>query len=425
MNTHQQERQSMATSARDMLFVYLLLFTSGSVVYMGASERYLVLVFLLVLGSWFLFSDRKISSRFVLYVIFFTSFLFVIHLYTGGSLPVTMVISATMELLLAYLILKMVGDKFVGSYIKTVVFLAAISLFGFLTDSFHLFDSVIRLLPRVDESGPRAGYEGFLYIYRSMGTSLGRNASIFFEPGAYQAFLNSALFMLFFATAGLSTLRRWVYVSILLAALLTTFSTTGAIIFCALFGLAMIKSEVISGQEKTALIGVLVIITAVFTAQFRAVILDKIDNYIDIEDVTDSSERRSFDLLVDLEIFKRHVFGVGYQEYFQEFGAIGQIHSGSSSSNGLSSTFAIYGLPFALFLFGSYFAFFRKYFSGFLMQVVPFLMFLVFLFSEVYYVLTPFCFALIAAIFVYENKTTDEEVMVPPADDRQKMASSG
>lgn len=416
---------STAPGVRDMFFVYLLLFTSGSVVYMGASDKYLVLVFLLVLGSWFLFTDKKISSGFVLYIVAFTSFLFVIHLYTGGSLPITMVIGATLELLLAYLILKIVGDKFVEAYIKTVVFLAGISLFGFLTDSLHLLDGVIRLLPRVDDGGPRAGYEGFLYIYRSMGSSIGRNSSIFFEPGAYQVFLNSALFMLFFAGTRLSTLRKWVYVSILLAALLTTFSTTGAIIFGALFSLAMIKSEVISGQAKMALVGVLVTIIVVFATQFQAVIFDKMDKYLAIQDITDKYDRRSFDLLVDIEVFKRHIFGLGYQRYFQEFSAAGQIREGAASSNGISSTFAIYGLPFSLFLFGSYFAFFRKYFSGFLMQVVPFLMFLVFLFSEGYYTLTPFCFALIAAIFVFENKTADEEVMVPPADDRQKMASGG
>ncbi|MFQ5643121.1 MAG: hypothetical protein ACE5FQ_05405 [Thiogranum sp.] len=326
--------------------------------------------------------------------------------------------------MLAYLILKIVGDKFVEAYIRTVVFLAGISLFGFLTDSFHLFDGVIRLLPRVDEGGPRAGYEGFFYIYRSMGTSLGRNSSIFFEPGAYQVFLNSALFMLFFATTGLGAARKWIYVTVLLAALLTTVSTTGALIFCALFGLAMIKSEVISGQAKMALLGVLVVIIVAFTARFQTVIFEKIDNFLQIEDVTDSSERRSFDLLVDLEIFKRHILGAGYQTYFQEFSAIGQIHDGSSSSNGVSSTFAIYGLPFALFLFASYFAFFRKYFSGFLMQVVPFFMFLVFLFSEGYYTITPFCLALIAAIFVFEKKSSDERAPVASPGYAQKAEGS-
>ncbi|MFV1977035.1 MAG: hypothetical protein ACC651_14935 [Candidatus Scalindua sp.] len=403
MEINQQESVTRAGSLRDAVFVYLLLFTSGSVVYMGAAQKYLVLVFLLVLGSWFLFSDRKINSGFALYVIIFTSFLFIIHLYTDGSLPLPMVIGTTMELLLAYLILKLVGDNFVESYIKVVVFLAAVSLFGFLTDSFLLFDGVIRRLPHVDEGGPRAGYEGLLYLYRGMGASIGRNASIFFEPGAYQMFLNTALLMLFFVPIRLSSLRRWVYVSVLLVALLTTFSTTGVLIFGTLFGLVIFKSDVISSHGKMALVGVLVIVVAVFTAQFEEVILEKIDKYLAIEDITDTQDRRSFDLLVDLEIFKRNIFGAGHQRYSQEFGAIGKIAEGNSSSNGVSATFAIYGLPFSLFLFGSYFVFFKKYFTGFLMQVVPFFLFLIFLFSEGYFTFTPFSMALIAAIFAFNS----------------------
>ena len=82
------------------------------------------------------------------------------------------------------------------------------------------------------------------------------------------------------------------------------------------------------------------------------------------------------------------------------------------------------GYHFLCFYLALNFAFFMKMFSGFLIRIVPFLMFLIFLFGEGYYTLPPFCLALIAAIFVFKRKTADEEVMASPADDRQKMAGS-
>jgi len=400
-----QEEPSRARNIRDAVLVYLLLFTSGTVVYIAASDKYLILVFLLALGAWFLFTDKTFSTRFALYLVTFTSFLFVIHLYTGGSLPITLVIGATMKLLLAYLVLVIVGDNFIESFIKTVVLLAAVSLFGFITDIFDLFDGVIRHLPRVED---RNGYEGFLYIYRGMGSSMGRNSSIFYEPGAYQAFLNTALFMLLFARTKLGVCRRWVYMSILLVALLTTVSTTGALIFGALFGLALIKSTIVSSNAKMLLVGALVIVITMFSEKFYYVIFDKIERYATIEDVTDSDERRSFGLLVDIEIFKRHIFGAGNRLYFKEFSQIGLIYEGETSSNGISSTFAIFGFPFALFYFGSFFTFFYKYFSGVVMKAVPLFMLLIFLISEGHYAFTPFSMMLIAAVFVFEKKETGE-----------------
>lgn len=401
------ERVSRARSIRDAVFVYLILFTSGSVLYMQASNKYLILVFLVVLASWFLLSDRRVDPGFVLYLIIFASFLLLIHFYTGGSLKLVSVIGTTMELLLAYLILKIVGANILESYINTVVFLAIVSIFGYLTDSFLLFEGVIRQLPPVGD----IGYEGVLYVYRNWGEAAQRvrNKSIFYEPGAYQFFVNTGLFILVFARTGFSSVRKWIYASILLVTLLTTFSTTGFLIFGVLSGLVLMKSESISASGKAALVGILVIVIIIFSARFQYIIFDKIGEFLAIQDVTDSRDRRSFDMIVDLEIAKRHFLGLGHEKYFKEFSGIGLIQEGAASSNGITSALAIYGLPFFLFLFASYFAFFNKYFTGFFMKAVPFFMLLLFIFSEAYYTLTPFCLALIAAIFACERMEVEKE----------------
>src|SRR5210317_2051923 len=101
-----------------MVLVYLLLFVSGSLLYNSANDKYLVIVFIVTMLTWFISSDRKINDRFILYACVFTGFLFIIYLYTDGGLSINSIIGTAMKLVLAYLILKMVGDRFVETYIK-------------------------------------------------------------------------------------------------------------------------------------------------------------------------------------------------------------------------------------------------------------------------------------------------------------------
>lgn len=398
-----EEVLTWAKGFRDVTLVYALLFVSGSHIYNQSPNQYLILVFILSVLAWFLYSDRKISEKFVLYVCVFAGFLLIIHLYTGKSLSFSSILATTIKLLIAYFILKTVGKRFIEVYIKVVVFLAAISLFGYLSDRFSLLDNIIQRLPKVGE----LGYEGIFYLFR-FEEHIDRNNSIFFEPGAYQMFINAALFMLFFAETKFSHRRKWLYILILSVTLLTTFSTTGFMIFGALVSLIMIKSSAISRQGKLTLIGMVVLAIAVFSVQFQSVMIEKINDYLKIEEVIDSRNMRSFDMLVDLEIFKNHIFGVGYDKYYEEVSAVGLVVDGHGSSNGVTRTFAVYGLPFSLFLFVSYYWFFAKYFRGMLLRVVPFGMLLIFLFSESYYVFTPFSMAMISAIFIYDRVGEDE-----------------
>ena len=391
----------------DVFLVYLLLFVSGTLLFNQSSENFLILAFFISVIAWALFSDRKIDVGFVLYGILFASFLLIIHFYTSGSLSLGTVIGSTMRLAVAYFLLKTVGKYFAATFINVMVFLAGFSLFGYITDQFHLFDNVIHKLPRVGD----IGYEGIFYVYRYHYAGYDRNNSIFFEPGAYQGFLNATLFMLFFAKTEFSVIRRWIYIILLLITLFTTFSTTGFIIFSIMFVLFLSKSGVLSVSGKAVLTGFLLLMMVTFAAQFQDAILGKIDSYLSIQDLSDSRNRRSFDMLVDLEIIKRHLFGLGFKEYFKVFSATGLV-SESGSSNGVTKLLAVYGLPFSLFYFGSFLWAFGRLLggSGMLMSIVTFGMFLMFLVGESYYLFVPSTMAIIAAAFVYKRSLQDELV---------------
>lgn len=388
----------------DALLVYMLIFVSGSHIYRQSSDKFLVITFIVLVLVWLFRADRKINNAFVLYVCVFVGFLLTINLYTGGGVSLPSIISTTLKLVFAYLLLKTVGNNFTSVYINVVVLLAGVSLFGYLSDTFNLMGGVIHRLYQVGD----IGYEGIFYMFRFQ-DHIDRNSSIFFEPGAYQAFLNAALFLLFFVKTNFSTSRKWFYILLLLTALITTFSTTGYMIFAATFFLLLAKSKMLSISSKAALGGMLLVILVLFSAKFYSVIFEKIGNYVDIQHITDSADRRSFDMLVDLEIFKEHVFGVGFDKYLEQFSAIGLVEE-AGSSNGITKTLAIYGLPFSLFVFSSYYWAIRRLVGWPLMSIIPFGMLLVFFVGEAYYVFTPFCMTIIAAVFIYGRSVEDKGV---------------
>ena len=382
------------------ILVYILLFLSGSYLCKLSQEMYLIVGFLIAFTAWYLYSDRKINDQFLLYTIVFSSFFFLLMLYTGDSISLQSVISMIIKLVIGYLILRTVRANFLETYIKVVVFLAVFSLFGFLVDSFDLFDGLIRKLPPVDDKG----YEGIFYLYRYY-YHPDRNNSIFFEPGAYQAFLNAGLFLLFFTKTGFKKSAKLSYIAILLITLITTFSTTGYVIFLVMFPLFLFRSDILTFTGKAILIGAIVVVVSALSVQLYSAFVVKLSDYLTAEDPYEtgrSAVTRSSDYKIDLKIFKKHIFGLGHEKYLEENRKIGRREK-AGSSNGVTSTLAKYGLPFSLFLFGSYFWALRKLLDDHLLAIVAFVMFMLFLAGESFYVLAPVSLAIIAGAFVFDR----------------------
>jgi len=370
--------------------------------------RNTALGFLVALIAWYLFTDRKINDRFLIYIVIFIGFLFSLSLYTGGSQSVPSIFKMALSLVTAYLILKTVGTSFTGTYIKLVVFLAIISLFGYLSDTLHLFDGLVAKLPSVGEMG----YEGVFYVFRHAYHPY-RNNSIFFEPGAYQAFLNAALFLIFFTKTGFGIRRTWTYIAVLMVALITTFSTQGFVIFSIGFILFLYKSEILPFSGKAILVGLIFSIVIVFSSLFYSTFVVKLSAYLEPEEGLrgHSAHVRSYDAQADLEIFKKHVFGLGHEKYTEEFRAINrnigivsvEEDLGARSSNGVTRSLAMYGLPYSLFIFGSYYWALRKLLYDLLLTGTAFIMFMLFMIGEVSYTVLPISFAIIAAAFVFDR----------------------
>jgi len=397
-----------------VFLVYLLLFVSGVERFKVAEQRNLVLAFFVALAAWYLYTDRKINDRFLLYLTVYVGLLFSLSLYTGGSLSLESVIATTMKFVIAYLILKTVGIKFTETYIKVVVFLAAISVSGYLIDIFNLFEGLITKLPRIGGQGfEMRGYEGILYIFKHR-FHPDRNNSIFYEPGAYQGFLNAALFLIVFTKTSIEIKIKWIYITILVIALITAKSTTGFVIFSVLFGLFLYRSKMATFFQKAVSVGLLVAITGVFAVQFQSIVVEKLDSYLNPTEGRKgwSAENRSYDAQTDFKIFKQHVFGLGHKKHAEEFNRIGgfTVDDREGTTNGVTGMFARYGLIYAVFILTSYFLALKYLLGDYLLATAAYGMFLMFLWAEGYYQVAPISFSIIAAAFVFNKSSTRNKV---------------
>jgi hypothetical protein len=396
------------------LLVYLLIFISGGLRSMQSANQYLVVVFIISLAAWAVLSDRKLNERFLVYLVIFTAFLFSISLYTNGSLSVASVIASTMKLLLTYLIIRTVGARFVDVFVNVVVFLATISLFGYLSDTLHLFEGIVQKLPPVGIFG----YEGIFYVFRHIWHPY-RNNSIFYEPGAYEGFLNAAFFLIVFVKKNLGNWARWTFITLLITALITAFSTTGFVIFAIGFLLFLYRSEILSFSGKLMLVVSIIATALIFASQFHSTLVVKLSDYLNPQEQLRgySSSVRRYDTKTDLKLIKKHIFGMGFDKYKEEFTSIMgtegmPMEKGGtaelSSSNGVTTIMAIYGIPFAIFIFGSHYWAFRKLLSDTLLANTAFVMFILFLWGESYYSISPISFSIIAGAFVLD-RVSDRE----------------
>jgi len=371
---------------------YLLILISGSSLYNDNKEMMLVSVFSCLVALMFI-SKKRISIIFFFYYLLMLAILLTLFFYTQGSLSLASIVGMMMSLFIAYAILSIVKEHFLESFVRVVMVIAVVSLIGFSIDTMGFKPVMLSILPG-EVWRPIYNFDYHIHFER--------NNAIFYEPGAYQIYLNAAIFVLAFSNVSIPKKTKLVFFAIFVLTLLTTGSTTGYLMFAFLILVILLKSQLLIGKLKVGLLVFGVMAMASSPLLINEVIVDKLERYTSIQDITDSGDRRSLDVLVDIEVFKNHPFGAGYNEYARNFAQVGQLKEGTGSSNGFTRTFAIYGFPFTLFFFGSMFFFFYKFFHDRVVIFSGFFLLMIFLYSQSNFVLSHIILALIAAIFVYD-----------------------
>lgn len=384
------------------LLVYTVIALSGGLLALHYPKHALLSGFALCLVSAGLYL-RQINAFFVVYASAFAGILLLVHGYTGGSLPLASVLGTFISLFIAYIVLELVRDDFPRIFVNLVSVLALISLIGYAVDQVPALNGIVYLLPQFIDGA----YEGFLYTF-GYDTHIDRNISIFFEPAVYQGFLNAAMFMIFYVPA-LATIRfRRSRIAILVVALATTFSTTGYLVFFVLMAMVLTNKALVSRSTLLGIIAFGIVFTVLFAGTLRETMVDKLSLFFSGSSLEEGIElRRKFDVLADIEIFSENVWGTGFERYQEEFAerSLGFARPGdlAGSSNGITKIFAVYGVLFGLVLYGTFAAFFVKFFRfDPWVGLGGFLMYMMFLWSESL-ALRPMTLCLVAALFVFST----------------------
>ena len=125
-------------------------------------------------------------------------------------------------------------QSFKRTYIKIMFVLASISIVAFAVS--QIYPNIIYYFKKTDAIASLCYYNAYVYIFPgvvgySRDIVFNRNLGIFWEPGAYQAFLNLALLFLLDGDEKIFSNRTSkMYLAVFVFTIFTTFSTTGYLV---------------------------------------------------------------------------------------------------------------------------------------------------------------------------------------------------
>lgn len=338
--------------------IYLLICFQGS---MGFRTYYNVFLIMTIVAAALVFL-RKRRSIPQHYLVFLTTlFLLLLFeiLFTDGGLELSSIISIMARFLIVMAAYYYDTELFADRFVKMVVFLAVISLFGFILSSTvptilkALLTTRTETVTNYWRSYDVEYYGTFLYAFTN---ATARNIGIFHEPGLYQIVLNVALYILLFKRNALCiTNRKWnIYCVVIIVTLVTTMSTTGLL---GMIGLLVIyvlfakEDNTLGPKLKYFLVfGLGIFGIYLFFADadsfINRYVLSKIMQNGKIDFSSSTGNSRIMSMMSDLAIFRENIFGIGYLKYNAAFSEnlIDKTIADTSSCVGFTQVLAILGI---------------------------------------------------------------------------------
>lgn len=218
-------------SKRDYIYAFLLLCVSGNPFFPAVFTEWIFVGFAFII---FLCHMRTISEDEINKVSFRYWFVGFIILFIAQYMFISPVsipadINFLARLSIAFIIPSILGEKFRYAYLRAITFTAAVSLILFAAYYFSGWHTGIKI-----------GRNYSIMIYNQLLLSDGaRNSGMFWEPGAFQGYINLVPLM-FFNDLKLLWNQERLSCIILFLALITTFSTTGYVVFMFIIGTALV-----------------------------------------------------------------------------------------------------------------------------------------------------------------------------------------
>lgn len=297
-------------------------------------------------------ADRRFRSDALKKMLFLATCMVLVITLNGVS-QYSSYIAIVLQILAAYFVSHRIEyDDFKRKYINIISFLAAVSLVGHIISL--AYPTFAARFPMTEGDYSSNYYNAFIHVFQAArGYShlvmSKRNAGIFWEPGAYQAFLNMGLLFLL-SMKDVKNKRRKVL--LLALAIVTTGSTTGYIILaflCIIYRKQLLV--MIGGNNKTltflgllAAMGVLIYVSSINPVSG----IEKL-----IYEFTSGHylERLFLDDLGILFQAPLNLLGISFETYEA---------MGRGSGNSIVQTMVTLGIPFAGMLLKMYLDYARR-----------------------------------------------------------------
>ncbi|MXO95860.1 hypothetical protein GRI34_05420 [Erythrobacter aquimaris] len=224
MNLTNKKRAKIQTQ---FLILFLIILVSGNPAFSSSDVTPWIL---LPLTTYVVFIDRKIYDINFLKKIFLFElaflFIFLAHAIQFGSYPIATWLFFLFKILAGGFALQRIGPRFPERLFSVVFFISFVSLLCYLA---LLILGPEKMLGMESPELFGENVKTMLIFTTLMTDQWWRNSAMFWEPGAFQAIINLSLSLLPLSS-WLEPSRRFRMICVLLA-LITTFSTTGYLLF--------------------------------------------------------------------------------------------------------------------------------------------------------------------------------------------------
>lgn len=229
----------------DYLVVFFVIYLSSSFVGISLNGSLNIILTILIVVLYCLMNINKIKMNYmnvILFLFIITSTLMT-HLLNNDTTYNYLIF--WVYLLCAFLVtITLDLKRFIKVYTDIIIFIALFSLVSFLI--LILTPSLLNIFPYYTNSSGIQVHNLFFSVVRNS-EYFNSNYGLFWEPGAYQTFLNITLFFLLFYFEKTSKFKLF----IVLLTILTTVSTTGYIASGLLILIYMLTKIPIKGNGKS------------------------------------------------------------------------------------------------------------------------------------------------------------------------------
>jgi len=278
-----------------LFITFLLMFISGNPIFIYSNnlQRLYVLLFIGILLLYVYLRCPKYNI-----VIPFIS-LFIVIMFVQVIIdlsPVNTVLFYVIKITIGVFLISIIGNNFTNMYFKLIYILSIISIIGFM---YNRFFGIFPGIPMTDISQS-------LILYNQVGF-LDRNSGMYWEPGAWQGYINLSLLLVM---NNPNFIKKNVFpILIIIISLILTFSTTGYIVFFSivLFYLLNNTKRIIS---KVFFLFVFILISGYIFTQ-SSFLNDKIEDevkYMYISGSSNNAGTRFSDIAKYQNIIKEHAF---------------------------------------------------------------------------------------------------------------------